>query len=258
MVVSLIEFGVSMGDGYFGGYSVWMAPAGAILTEILHSVTLPVWKKTARKRKGTTKPSFIYSITLCVLTCLLALYWFAISVFTLVLAGSIAEYSYDENPGMAFAEGTFGLILSGLTWAEFGIIVHYRKLFLKKIKRARQNSQGQEGYGGGYQGQGQTTNNTYIPPVDPKYNTNTNNTQQQMYGQYGAAPPYPSPGPQPPHPVNVVNPVVNPPYPVYNQNPINQQGYNPQQFTPQPYSVVNYQPQPPMAQMNLMQKDAGK
>ncbi|KAG8808039.1 hypothetical protein FRC19_006160, partial [Serendipita sp. 401] len=81
----------------------------------------------------------------------------------------------------------------------------------------------------------------------------------QQYGAYGAqyghghgqhpAPPYPSPQPQPP--VNVVNPminpVVNPPYPVYNPNPMNQQ---------QPYTVVNYQP--PMAQVNPMQKDAGK
>ncbi|KAG9051809.1 hypothetical protein FS842_010994, partial [Serendipita sp. 407] len=115
MVFCLIELGVSFADGSMGGYSLWMAPVAAILTEILHIVTLPVWKSTAKKRKGTPKPSFIYSVTLCTLSCILAVFWFAVSIFTFVLAGSVSDYYYGESAGGAFAEATFALLLSGLT-----------------------------------------------------------------------------------------------------------------------------------------------
>ncbi|KAG8821195.1 hypothetical protein FRC17_009898 [Serendipita sp. 399] len=150
MVFCLLEFGLSLGDGAFGGFSLWMAPVGALLTETLHVVTLPVWKHTAKKRKGMPKPSFIYSVTLCVLTCLLAVYWLAVSILTFCLSGSYYAYSYSSSSSyyypyddvvVPWIEATFALLLSALMWAQFGIIVHFRHRFLRRVKRAKQAGQ---------------------------------------------------------------------------------------------------------------------
>ncbi|KAG8818330.1 hypothetical protein FRB91_004105 [Serendipita sp. 411] len=149
MVFCLAELGISFRDGAFGGYSLWLAPTGAFLTEILHIVTLSVWKHTAKKRKGTPKPSFIYSVTLCVLTCLLAVYWKATAIMTFILA-SVADYDYNYGSGsydpygevqLPWVEATFALILSCLMWAEFGLVVHFRLRFLKEVKHARNAGQ---------------------------------------------------------------------------------------------------------------------
>ncbi|KAG8822921.1 hypothetical protein FRC17_009444, partial [Serendipita sp. 399] len=134
MVLCIIEFGISLGDGAFGGFSLWLAVVSAVLTVALHCVTLPVWKKTIQKRRGTSKPPFIYSITLCVLSCLLAILWFVASILAFILTGSKDAYS-KIGGSVGYAEGVFALFLSGLMWAEFGLVVHNRKRFLKRVKQ---------------------------------------------------------------------------------------------------------------------------
>ncbi|KAG8752115.1 hypothetical protein FRC14_007335 [Serendipita sp. 396] len=240
MVLCIIEFGLSLGDGFFGGHSAFIAIIAAILTEVLHIVTLPVWKKTAKKRQGTTKPSFIYSVTLCVLSCLLAVVWFGTSLTTFILVASTdgSWYYEDVDVSVGYAEAVFALFISGLMWAEFALVVHHRKRFLKRVKNAQINTPG-------------------ITPIV-----------------------YPAPVvPPPPHIVDhpEVNQAV--PYPQLNPmyNPVSPQGYIPPSFPPTthggnpypppvnpyaPYAVVEpanpvYRP-PPMAQVNpMMQKDEG-
>ncbi|KAG8820793.1 hypothetical protein FRC19_008586 [Serendipita sp. 401] len=143
MVLCLVELGISFGDGAFGGYSLWMAPIGAILTGILHIVTLPVWKHTAKKRKGTPKPSSIYSVTLCVLTCLLAVYWKVTAIIAFILSSIVGiddfygPYNTYGEVVLPWIVAVIALILSGLMWAEFALVVHFRHRFLKRVKRAR-------------------------------------------------------------------------------------------------------------------------
>ncbi|KAG8775265.1 hypothetical protein FRC15_000663 [Serendipita sp. 397] len=142
LCISLAELGVSLGDGLFGGYSGWMAPVGAGLTAILHVVTLFVWKHTAKARKGTLKPSFIHSVTLCVLTGLLAVYWLAPTIMTFILTwlGDTDPDSGIYHEGtlvIPWIEAALALILTGLMWFLFVLMLVSRKHFLRQAKAAR-------------------------------------------------------------------------------------------------------------------------
>ncbi|KAG8792906.1 hypothetical protein FRC17_008515, partial [Serendipita sp. 399] len=153
MIACFIEFGLSLGDGAYGGYSMWLILAAAVLTEAVHLVTLPLWKITT-KRAGTANPPFIYSITLCVLVCLLALLWLVASIVSFLIVSRKFDNSkyirwstkglgddYRSQTNIRWAAAVLALFISGVMWAEFGLIVHYRRRFFGRVDHARNLSQ---------------------------------------------------------------------------------------------------------------------
>ncbi|KAG8821197.1 hypothetical protein FRC17_009900, partial [Serendipita sp. 399] len=132
------ELGISPGASIVGGYSYWTGLTCSILTVMLHSVTIQLWKSTAKRRQGTPQPPFIYSITLHVLTCLLAVFWLASFILTFVVASTLLKYNdgryhsgRPDDPTIGYVEAVFALFNSLLLWLFFAFIVHYRKWFLR-------------------------------------------------------------------------------------------------------------------------------
>ncbi|KAG8828204.1 hypothetical protein FRC17_007558 [Serendipita sp. 399] len=144
LLLSIAELCLSLGSGAMGGYSFYMAPPAAGLTILLNVVTLVVWRDTAKRRNGTPKPSFIYSATLCTLTCLLAIYWLAPATMTPILIwlendpDSRPYYYFDDRKRVVpWFEAVISAVMSLLMWAQFGLVVHYRKWFLRQVRLAR-------------------------------------------------------------------------------------------------------------------------
>ncbi|KAG8818434.1 hypothetical protein FRC19_010658 [Serendipita sp. 401] len=152
MILCFIEFGFSFGDGAYGGYSIWLIPVAVFLTEVVHLITLPVWKYTVKHRRGTINPPFIYSMTLCVLTSLLALFWFIASIISFLTASSrfynykyiswsVPYGNYRVLSVVRWMSASLALLISCMMFAEFGLIVYYRQWFLKRVGHARNLSQ---------------------------------------------------------------------------------------------------------------------
>ncbi|KAG8819066.1 hypothetical protein FRC19_010145 [Serendipita sp. 401] len=142
LCLSITEICISLNDGSFGRYSLWLAPSGAVMTIVLHAVTLPMWKYRSKSRKGTQEPPFIYSSTICVLTGLLAVYWF---ISTAVAFGYTVTLETDPDSIMhdgrlhiiPWIEAALALVLAGLTFVEFRLVRDSRKYFLERVKAER-------------------------------------------------------------------------------------------------------------------------
>ncbi|KAG8829058.1 hypothetical protein FRC18_009616 [Serendipita sp. 400] len=136
LLFSALELGFSLGDGVSGLYSLWMAPVAAGLTLIFHLITLPLWRQTAKKRKSAapTVPPSIYSVTVCTLSCLLAILWLASTLTSFVFVSIYAKYYQDHATAFSWLEAVFALVNMGLMWAEFGLVVHYRRQFFKRFQ----------------------------------------------------------------------------------------------------------------------------
>ncbi|KAG8818134.1 hypothetical protein FRC17_010924 [Serendipita sp. 399] len=153
MILAYLALGGSLGDGAYGGYNLWIVPALVILTEALHATALPLWKGTAKNRRGTINPPFIYSITLLVLLSLLASAWTAAGVISFfILTGKLDNSKYitwstyfkTGNAALPYVRWTTAGLAVGvaiLTWAQFGVTLWYRIKFFKKVKNALGNSQ---------------------------------------------------------------------------------------------------------------------
>ncbi|KAG8846807.1 hypothetical protein FRB91_000436, partial [Serendipita sp. 411] len=163
MAISIIEFNLSLGDGRYGGYSAWLLLVAAGLTFFLHFITLYVWRKTGKKRRGTTTPPFIYSITLAVLTALLAPFWLAAAVVTIVFRKSNVKYYnytiyhsdsystarhagyFDMLERVRWAAGVLACVVAILMSVQSWLVLYYRRRFLKRVSLARDISQSTAG-----------------------------------------------------------------------------------------------------------------
>ncbi|KAG8752117.1 hypothetical protein FRC14_007337 [Serendipita sp. 396] len=141
ILFAIVEFGISVGDKLHGRHSLWTAPIVAVLAVGVLSGTLLAWDITAERYREMGKPSFIYSITLCVLSFLLALLWLISTIVTLVVLYAVDLHIGVETssknryrPSEGIVEGILALVNSVLSWVLFGLVVHSRKLFLIKIE----------------------------------------------------------------------------------------------------------------------------
>ncbi|KAG8848925.1 hypothetical protein FRB91_010372 [Serendipita sp. 411] len=138
MYASIIEIGLSFGDGRLGRWSLYMAPPAAILTAILQIVTLFVADYTEQKRKGTMKPSFFYSPTLAVISSFLGLWWLVIGIVTFVRLGQYNNLDYVRQPvkPAAWAEVAFAMVNMVLLWIQVIVVFYGRRRFFKRVQRA--------------------------------------------------------------------------------------------------------------------------
>ncbi|KAG8814967.1 hypothetical protein FRC17_000910 [Serendipita sp. 399] len=142
--LSIAELGIAFGGGAKGSYSLYMGPPAAGMTILLNVITLVLWRYTAKKRSGTTKPSFLYSATLCTLTGLLAIYWLAPVITTFLFLSFEADsdmrpfYYYDNRKYvLPWIEAFLSLVMSVVLWVEFFLLVIHRAQFLQQIRFAR-------------------------------------------------------------------------------------------------------------------------
>ncbi|KAG8751964.1 hypothetical protein FRC14_007482 [Serendipita sp. 396] len=147
MITSFIIFGISFGDGAYGGYSFWIIPLAVVFTEVVHSITFPVWNYTAKKRRGTPVPPFVYSIILILLVFLLASLWLAAGVISILILvhkvdnSKYISWSTYSGPGtilpyVRWVTASLSLVVSCLLWAQLWLIIHYRIRFFRRVKKA--------------------------------------------------------------------------------------------------------------------------
>ncbi|KAG9043581.1 hypothetical protein FS842_001767 [Serendipita sp. 407] len=134
LLCAIVELGLSLGDGELGSYSIWTAPVAACLTLIFHCVTLPLWRNATKKHRPTSPntPFFIYSVTTCVLSSLLAAFWLAVTCMLFVFVTLAYTYLQEEKNVVPWVEAAFSVANMALMWAEFGLVVHYRQQFFKR------------------------------------------------------------------------------------------------------------------------------
>lgn len=142
MSISLLLFCISMVD-LFGVFSFFLSPVACILTEIFHSVSLPVWKHTYKKRRNQPKTTSIYSIASIVLTGLLAFFWLVTAILYAAISGSVAA-TYGVSLALPGVETAFAWIGMAVLWAEFGVQIHFRKKTLKQFKQGQPGSHNQQ------------------------------------------------------------------------------------------------------------------
>ncbi|KAG8822920.1 hypothetical protein FRC17_009443 [Serendipita sp. 399] len=243
-------------------WSMRTTPAAGFVTILYHSISLYVWRKTAKRRKNMSRSS-ILSATNCTCTCLLALLWLAVGIITCYQIGLRTSLLRSTSLGviLGLVEGILGIVNSLLMWAEFGIAVHQRKRFWKKYASRSDGGGGGgggrgsgEGYrssggtggtkGGGSSGyqqnygtDNQGGNGTGYQHQNHKANTNTQD-RTTIYSQQSIPVPVEYTSPSPVNNTNV--------------NPINT-GF---QSTPYPINQTGdqskvYKP------VNIVQKDAG-
>ncbi|KAG8751963.1 hypothetical protein FRC14_007481, partial [Serendipita sp. 396] len=147
LLCAIVELGLSLGDGRLGSYSFWTAPVAAGLTLIFHCVTLPLWRNATKKQSPTspTTPSFIYSVTTCVLSSLLAALWLAVTCMLFVFVSIVSSDPQEEKKIVPWLEAAFSMVNMALMWAEFGLVVHYRQQFFKRRQEAFEFSRRQSG-----------------------------------------------------------------------------------------------------------------
>ncbi|KAG8749220.1 hypothetical protein FRC14_001589 [Serendipita sp. 396] len=151
LVVTFLEFGLAFGDGALGGYSLWMAPSAGLLSQVVHWCTIPLWRHTAKNRRGTNKPSFVYSTILLISVGFLALLWLAASVVSFLTAASkfdnsaftqwAAKYKNDTLLYRVrwFAAG-ISVLAMVLVSAQFWLIVYYHGKFFRQVANAHSHS----------------------------------------------------------------------------------------------------------------------
>ncbi|KAG8806448.1 hypothetical protein FRC17_004988, partial [Serendipita sp. 399] len=148
IIMSFVDLGISFGDGGYGKFSSWLIPAAAILTLLFHTITLVIWRSTAKERMGTTIPPSIYSQTLIVADCVLVVVWITSSVLAFVRVRS-DKYNYEYWDWRYYGR-QYGLrivtrqIAAGIAVAvscvlliQLGLIIHYRKRFFDRLIIAR-------------------------------------------------------------------------------------------------------------------------
>ncbi|KAG8818432.1 hypothetical protein FRC19_010656 [Serendipita sp. 401] len=149
VTIIVIEFGLSFGDGSYGGSSRWLIPVVVALTLLLHLITLAVWKFTTKKRTGANTPPFVYSITLAVLTASLAAIWLAAPIVSYAAPTSdVNEIYYSSWLGDYFrlldhlrpAAAALAFLISFLMWSQFGFIIYYRNRYFKRVTHTRNAS----------------------------------------------------------------------------------------------------------------------
>ncbi|KAG8813915.1 hypothetical protein FRC17_001382 [Serendipita sp. 399] len=270
IAVSYIELGLLFGHGWFSGYSLWMVPVAVGLTELLHAIALPMWKNTTKNRRGAINPSSVYSLTLAILFCLLALLWLAAAIVSFLLVEKYGTNFYTPRPGnrhggllncVRWVVAGLALFVSLLLWTEFGLVFYYRTLFLRRIQRVQIVNANNlcDGY------------SNVNANANANTNTNTFNANNQNKGaivdnqhtnanRYSTGNPYEQPSPPP----LTYNPNYQPAYPSpYGYNPNTSPSFTPTQLPSPPFYNPVYQPSfpsPPIATNPLnpmFQKDAG-
>ncbi|KAG8825906.1 hypothetical protein FRC18_010189 [Serendipita sp. 400] len=147
IAITFLEFGLALGDGALGGYSLWMIPAAAILSQIVHWLTIPLWRRTAKSRRGTNRPPFIYSTTLLVLTGFLTLVWVVASIVSFLTTSSkfdnsryiqwtVKYRSYKLLYYVRWCAAAISALAAVLVFAQFWLIAHYRAKYFKRARSA--------------------------------------------------------------------------------------------------------------------------
>ncbi|KAG8828208.1 hypothetical protein FRC17_007562 [Serendipita sp. 399] len=122
----IIELGISLGDGGFGRWSLWMAPPASIITFIVIFIIIYISGETEQKRRGTMILPFVYSYTVAAIWALLTLLWIAVSVVI-----CIRIHKLDPQREVVRAEAAFAII-NAISKAAEGIgFVYYRSQFHK-------------------------------------------------------------------------------------------------------------------------------
>ncbi|KAG8806912.1 hypothetical protein FRC19_006959 [Serendipita sp. 401] len=124
-----------------------MIPAAAILSQIVHWFTIPLWRRTAKSRRGTNRPPFIYSTTLLVLTGFLTLVWVVASIVSFLTTSSkfdnsryiqwtVKYRSYKLLYYVRWCAAAISALATVLVFAQFWLIAHYRAKYFKRARSA--------------------------------------------------------------------------------------------------------------------------
>ncbi|KAG9023863.1 hypothetical protein FS842_005628 [Serendipita sp. 407] len=170
LVACTLDLGVSLGDGWFGGYSLWLIPACTGITFFFQFITLFRWRKTAKQRWGTTTPLAISSITLPILLFPLASLWTATAIFSFLVAArkySVRRYVFRASQYRRYTVFMYtrwiaaglAMLVAVLIWLEFALVVYSRATYSKRLAHARQTTTGTTSSGGGGGGTGYEAHN---------------------------------------------------------------------------------------------------
>ncbi|KAG8828205.1 hypothetical protein FRC17_007559 [Serendipita sp. 399] len=127
---SIIEIGLSFGDGSLGRWSLWMAPSTSITTLIVNCVIGYMSGRTEKPRRGTTILPFIYGYPVAIISALLTFLWIATSVVILIRI-------HQLNPKreiVRVVEAAFAVLNATLTATEGISFLYYRRKFLITTK----------------------------------------------------------------------------------------------------------------------------
>ncbi|KAG8804163.1 hypothetical protein FRC17_006023 [Serendipita sp. 399] len=144
-LLGFTNFAFSFTDGTYGGYSLWTIPSVALLTLLLHLITIIQWTRTIENRRGTHTPPSIYSISLILILSLLAVLWCGSAIVAYLIQThkvdneKLIQWSFKYQRFDLFiftrwiATG-LAAFMAILTLAELALIVVNRHKFLQRVR----------------------------------------------------------------------------------------------------------------------------